>query len=187
MQLPTPEDLKKRRNELGLTQSELAKRAGVSQPLIARIESGDVDPRLSTVRKILNAFEEAEKEQQIIIRDLMHSPAIHVSPEDLVEEVVNLMHIHGFSQIPVLERGIPVGSVSEDMIVKLMGESKKKSISQLKVSGIMGEAFPTVSPGISISVVSHILERNPAVLVVEKGTVVGVVTKHDVMKLLQDQ
>ena len=187
MQLPTPEDLKKRRNELGLTQSDLAKRAGVSQPLIARIESGDVDPRLSTVRKILNAFEDAEKEQQIIIRDLMHSPAIHVSPEDSVEAVVNLMHIHGFSQIPVLDRGIPVGSVSEDMIVKLMSESKKKSISQLKISGIMGEAFPTVSPGISISVVSHILEGNPAVLVVEKGTVVGVVTKHDVMKLLQDQ
>ena len=74
MQLPTPEDLKKRRNELGLTQSDLAKRAGVSRPLIARIESGDVDPRLSTVRKILDAFEGAEKERQILIKDLMHSP-----------------------------------------------------------------------------------------------------------------
>ena len=184
MQLPTPEDLKKRRNELGLTQSELAKRAGVSQPLIARIESGDVDPRLSTVRKILEAFEEANKEQQILIRDLMHSPVIHVSPDDSVEEVVNLMHVHGFSQIPVLEGSVPVGSISEDMIVRLMGESKKKPISQLKVSGIMGESFPTVSPGVSISIVSHILEENPAVLVVEKGTIVGVVTKHDVMKLL---
>ncbi len=126
MQLPTPEDLKKRRNELGLTQSDLAKRAGVSQPLIARIESGDVDPRLSTVRKILDAFEEVEKEQQIIIIDLMHSPVIHVSPSDSVEEVVNLMQKYGFSQVPVLDRGIPVGSVSEDMIVKLMAESKKK-------------------------------------------------------------
>ncbi|MGI5990976.1 MAG: CBS domain-containing protein [Methanosarcina sp.] len=187
MQLPTPEDLKKRRNELGLTQSDLAKRAGVSQPLIARIESGDVDPRLSTVRKILDAFDEVEKEQQIIIRDLMHSPVIHVSPDDSVEEVVNLMHTHGFSQVPVLDGGIPVGSVSEDMIVKLMAESKKKSISQLKVSEVMGESFPTVSPSISISVVSHILEGNPAVLIAEKGTVVGVVTKHDVMKLLQGQ
>jgi len=184
MQLPTPEDLKKRRNELGLTQSELAKRAGVSQPLIARIESGDVDPRLSTVRKIFEAFEEANKEQQILIRDLMHSPVIHVSPDDSVEEVVNLMHVHGFSQIPVLEGSVPVGSISEDMIVRLMGESKKKPISQLKVSGIMGESFPTVSPGVSISIVSHILEENPAVLVVEKGTIVGVITKHDVMKLL---
>jgi predicted transcriptional regulator len=187
MQLPTPEDLKKRRNELGLTQSDLAKRAGVSQPLIARIESGDVDPRLSTVKKILDAFEEAEKEQQIIIKDLMHSPVIHVSPDDSVEEVVNLMHLHGFSQIPVLDKGVPVGSISEDMIVRLMSESKKKSISQLKISEIMGESFPAVSPGISISVVSHILEGNPAVLVVEKGTVVGVVTKHDVMKLLHGQ
>lgn len=187
MQLPTPEDLKKRRNELGLTQSDLAKRAGVSQPLIARIESGDVDPRLSTVRKILDAFEEVEKEQQIIIIDLMHSPVIHVSPCDSVEEVVNLMQKHGFSQVPVLDKSIPVGSVSEDMIVKLMAENKKKSISQLKVSEIMGEAFPTVSPGISISVVSHMLEGNPAVLVVEKGAVIGVVTKHDVMTLLQGQ
>jgi predicted transcriptional regulator len=185
MQLPTPEDIKKRRNELGLTQSDLAKRAGVSQPLIARIESGDVDPRLSTVRKIFDAFSEAEKEQQIIIKDLMHFPVIHVSPEDSLEDAVNLMHAHGFSQVPVLEGDIPIGSISEDMIVKLMGESKKKSISQLKISGIMGEAFPTVSPGISISVVSHILEGNPAVLVVEKGTVIGVVTRHDVMKLLQ--
>jgi predicted transcriptional regulator len=185
MQLPTPEDIKKRRNELGLTQSDLAKRAGVSQPLIARIESGDVDPRLSTVRKILVAFDEAEKERQIIIRDLMHSPVINVSPEDSVEEVVSLMHAYGFSQIPVLDQGIPVGSISEDIIVKLMGESKKRSISQMKVLDMMEDSFPAVSPGVSISVVSHILEGNPAVLVVEKGKVVGVVTKHDVMRLLQ--
>jgi predicted transcriptional regulator len=187
MQLPTPEDLKKRRNELGLTQSDLAKRAGVSQPLIARIESGDVDPRLSTVRKILEAFEETKKEHQILIKDLMHSPVIHVSPNDSVEEVVNLMHTYGFSQIPVLEREVPIGSISEDMIVRLMSESKKRPVSQLKISEIMGESFPVVSPGISVSIVSHILEENPAVLVLEKGAVVGVITKHDVMKLLQGQ
>ncbi|MGP8331846.1 MAG: helix-turn-helix domain-containing protein, partial [Methanosarcinaceae archaeon] len=62
MQLPTPGDLKQKRTELCLTQSELAKRAGVSQPLIARIESGDVDPRLSTLWKIFEAFGAIEKE-----------------------------------------------------------------------------------------------------------------------------
>ncbi|MDD4331789.1 MAG: CBS domain-containing protein [Methanosarcinaceae archaeon] len=187
MQLPTPENLKKRRNELRLTQSDLAKRAGVSQPLIARIESGDVDPRLSTVRKILEAFEDVEKAQQIIIKDLMQSPVIHISPEASVEDAVNLMQEHGYSQIPVLDRGIPVGSISEDLIVKLMAETKKKSVSRMKVLEIMGEAFPTVAPSISTSVVSHILEANPAVLVAELGKVVGVVTKHDVMKLLHER
>ena len=92
-----------------------------------------------------------------------------------------------FHRFLCLRDGVPVGSISEDMIVRLMGESKKKPISQLKISEIMGESFPTVSPGVSISIVSHILEENPAVLVLEKGTVVGVVTKHDVMKLLQGQ
>ena len=50
MDLPTSADLKERRTDLALTQSELAERADVSQPLIARIEGGDVDPRLSTLQ-----------------------------------------------------------------------------------------------------------------------------------------
>jgi predicted transcriptional regulator len=36
-----------------------------------------------------------------------------------------------------------------------------------------------------MNTVSRILEENPAVLVLEKGKVVGVVTKHDFMKMLR--
>jgi DNA-binding transcriptional regulator YiaG len=39
-----PKQLKKIRVQLGITQSELAKAAGVSQSLIAKLESGLVDP-----------------------------------------------------------------------------------------------------------------------------------------------
>ncbi|MDP6459157.1 MAG: helix-turn-helix domain-containing protein, partial [Candidatus Hydrothermarchaeota archaeon] len=39
-ELPIPEDLKKFRLKVGLTQTKLARRAGVSQSLIARIEAG---------------------------------------------------------------------------------------------------------------------------------------------------
>ena len=76
MQLPTPEDLKKRRSELGFTLRDLAKRAGLNQPIIVRIESEDVDPRLFTVRKILDAFKKAEKVLLTLIRNLMHFPVI---------------------------------------------------------------------------------------------------------------
>ena len=71
MFLPTPDDLKKLRLDFNLTQAELASRAGVSQPLIARIESGDVDPRLSTLNKIFNVFDAARKEK-IDVRKIMH-------------------------------------------------------------------------------------------------------------------
>jgi transcriptional regulator, XRE family len=39
MELPTPDDLRERRDGLDLTQSELADMADVSQPLIARIRA----------------------------------------------------------------------------------------------------------------------------------------------------
>lgn len=183
MQLPAPADLKQKRTELGLTQSGLAKRAGVSQPLIARIESGDVDPRLSTLRKIFAAFEDTEKEH-ILVKDIMHSSVIHATPDISVDEAVQLMELHGFSQVPVIDNGVPVGSISDDLIVRSMTDKKADMISQMKVNDMMGESFLTVSPKTDIGVVSHILERNSAVLVLEKGRVVGVVTKHDVIRLL---
>ncbi len=184
MSLPTPEDIKKLRLDLGLTQHDLATRAGVSQPLIARIESADVDPRLSTLHKIFNAFDAARKEK-VIVRTIMHSPIIHTTSDSSLENAVKKMEEHGFSQMPVIDSGVPVGSISTDQIVASMTDQDIKKVSHLLVRNIMGESFPTVSPTADANTVSRILEKNPAVLVLEKGKVVGVVTKHDIMKMLR--
>ncbi|HVP24615.1 MAG TPA: helix-turn-helix domain-containing protein, partial [Methanomicrobiales archaeon] len=40
MHIPTPEEIRSRRLMLGLTQTDLARKAGISQSMIARIESG---------------------------------------------------------------------------------------------------------------------------------------------------
>ncbi len=184
MFLPTPDDIKKLRLELSLTQHDLASRAGVSQPLIARIESGDVDPRLSTLRKIFNAFDAARKEK-VLATNIMHSPIIHTSSGSSIEEAARIMEEHGFSQMPVIDGGVPVGSISTDQIVASMTDHDIKKVSHLQVRNIMGDSFPTVSPTSDANTVSRMLEKNPAVLVLEKGKVVGVVTKHDIMKMLR--
>ena len=44
---------------LGLTQADLAKRAGISTTDLNNIESGQADPKVSTLEAILNALEEA--------------------------------------------------------------------------------------------------------------------------------
>lgn len=59
MELPTGDDIRTARNEKGLTQSELADRAGVSQPLIARIESDDVDPTIDTLYAVVSALNDS--------------------------------------------------------------------------------------------------------------------------------
>lgn len=51
------QQLRKVREEMGLTQSELAARVGTSQPAIARLEAGLGDPQLSTVERCAAAME----------------------------------------------------------------------------------------------------------------------------------
>ena len=44
------------REYFGLTQQELAQRAGMSQPALARLEKGDSKPRASTLKKLAEAM-----------------------------------------------------------------------------------------------------------------------------------
>lgn len=56
-----PREIRKIRKELGITQEELAKKAGVTQAYIAKLEAGKVDPRLSTLNRILQALLECKR------------------------------------------------------------------------------------------------------------------------------
>jgi len=174
MYLPTRQDLRERRNALALTQSELAERAGVSQPLIARIEGGDVDPRLSTLRRIVEALDEAEGDV-VRARDLMASDVVSVAPSDRVRTAVDRMQDAGYSQLPVIADGVPVGSISESDVVHA-GED----VGDDPVRSVMSESFPTVSPDATLEEVSSLLDHYTAVIVTEDGETVGIITQADV-------
>jgi predicted transcriptional regulator len=60
MQIPTGQEIREARKALGITQSEVANRADVSQPLIARIEGNDVDPTLATLHRVVAAINGSE-------------------------------------------------------------------------------------------------------------------------------
>ncbi|MFB6069922.1 MAG: CBS domain-containing protein [Halanaeroarchaeum sp.] len=174
MHLPTPQDLRERRTSLDLTQSELAERAGVSQPLIARIEGGDVDPRLSTLRRIVEALDEAAGDV-VRARTLMHETVVSVSPDDEVSVAVDRMQEEGYSQLPVITNGIPVGSISESDVV-----SAGEDAGTLTVRDVMSESFPTVSPDATLEEISNLLDHYKAVMVTDGGETVGIITQADV-------
>ena len=48
--------LKAWREYLGMTQTEVAKRAGMSQPAYAKLEKPDANPRTATLRKLAKAL-----------------------------------------------------------------------------------------------------------------------------------
>jgi len=177
MQLPTPEDLRERRTDLELTQSELAERADVSQPLIARIEGGDVDPRLSTLRRVVDALEEAEG-GVLRARDLMHSPVVSVAPDDSVHETTELMDEKGYSQVPVVREGSPQGLIGTSDV----RQRSEENVGDLPVAEVMGESMTAVEPDATLDAVDSHLDHNDAVLVVEDGETVGIITEADVAR-----
>jgi predicted transcriptional regulator len=174
MDLPTPDDLRQRRDEVGLTQSALAERADVSQPLIARIENDDVDPRLSTLRRIVNALDAAEGEV-VRAEDLMHVDVVNVSPDESVSEAVELMDEEAYSQLPVIQNGVPVGSISQSDVVHA-GEN----VGDLPVAEVMSESFPTVSTEATVDEIRNLLDHYKAVIVTEGGEAVGIITEADI-------
>jgi len=179
MELPTSEDLKNRREALELTQSTLAERAGVSQPLIARIEGGDVDPRLSTLRRIVDALDEAEG-GVVHAEDLMNTDVVSVAPDASVREADRKMDEHAVSQLPVLQSGIPLGSISFSDIRHAEGDK----VGEKAVAEVMSEQFPTVAREDSVDKVSNLLDYYKAVVVTEGGEAVGIITEADIARQL---
>jgi len=174
MELPTPQDLRERRTALDLTQSALAEMAGVSQPLIARIEGGDVDPRLSTLRRIVAALDEAEG-GVVRAEDLMNETLVSVAPDDSVADAERRMEEAAFSQLPVLQNGLPVGSISFSDI-----RHEGENVGQKAVAEIMSEQFPTVSREDSVDKISNLLDYYKAVIVTASGEAVGIITEADI-------
>ncbi|SEL75057.1 CBS domain-containing protein [Haloferax larsenii] len=175
MELPTPNDLRERRKSLELTQSKLADMAGVSQPLIARIEGGDVDPRLSTLRRIVEALDEAEG-RIVRAEDVMNTNVRSVAPDDSVREARDLMLDAGFSQLPVIEGGMPLGFISNSDIRHV----QEDDVTQRPVSEVMSEGLTTVELDTTLDEVSSGLDHNSAILVVESGETVGIITDADI-------
>jgi predicted transcriptional regulator len=175
MELPTPADLRERRHELELTQSALADRADVSQPLIARIEGGDVDPRLSTLRRIVTALNEAGGSIRRA-EDIMHSPVIGIAPDDNVREAIDRMSREGYSQLPIIRDSYPVGIISNSDIRRI---DEDVTPSDLPVADVMRESITTVTPDATLNEIDTHLNHHDAIIVIKSSEMVGIITEAD--------
>lgn len=182
--LPTAADLKAQRTRLGLTQAAVARAAGVSQPLVARIERGSVDPRWSTLKAIVDALNRAER-QEVALADVMTKEIVTVRPGDTLQEAIRTMREGGYSQLPVVQKGLPVGSLSERDVVHALAGATREDLARTPVRDVMGPPFPTVAPSDPVEVATRLLEDHPAVVVMERGRLVGLVAKSNLLDIVR--
>jgi predicted transcriptional regulator len=105
----------------------------------------------------------------------MHETVVAVGPEDPVSLAVERMQEEGYSQLPVIDDGIPVGSISDADVIHAGGEVGEKPVRE-----IMSESFPTVSPDTVLAEIRSLLEYYKAVMVTRDGSTVGIITQADV-------
>ncbi|OGD46999.1 hypothetical protein A3K70_01525 [Candidatus Bathyarchaeota archaeon RBG_16_48_13] len=182
--VPIADDLRRMRKNAGYTQKILAVRAGVSQSLIARIEKGAVDPRLSTVQKIMRAL--IVLSQKKIASDIMHKPVVTISANEKIRKAVEVMRKYNISQLPVTNQDEIIGSIQETTIIEALLVSKDSTkVFDENVANIMETGFISVN---SLTPLEHVLallsKGRSAVLVEDKGKIVGIITKIDVVASL---
>src|SRR3989344_3886333 len=148
------EEIKKIRKKLGMTQTQLSQRAGVSQSLIAKIESGRIDPTYTKSKKIFAVLSEMEKKEEVKAEQIMPNKIVSVLPSTPLQEAIEKMKKFQISQLPVGENHKLVGLVSEGIILDAILDQKSKL-----VKDIMQEAPPIVSKSTSINVVSNLLKH----------------------------
>lgn len=171
------------RKQLGLTQKELATLAGVSQSLIAKIESGKIDPAYSKVTHILAALESRRKKGSKTADQIMTTGLISVSPSDPLDKAIALMRARDISQMPVFDSGKCVGSLSDSMIVDLMA-GRGEGIRAMRVGEVMAESYPVIPASSLLEVVTGLLQHYRAVLVEKNGKMAGIITKADLLKAI---
>lgn len=182
--IPTAEELRRVRKILSITQKELAERAGVSQSLVARIEAGKVDPRLSTLTKLINALTPPTQRRA---SDIMRTPVISVEATDSVREVVDLMERHGISQMPVNREGKVVGSIQEATIIRVVSQSREPGkIFNTPINSLVEEPFPEVGPDANLEDFLGLFSpEKGAILVTEQGVIKGIISKIDMIAAIR--
>jgi predicted transcriptional regulator len=169
--------IRRLRKEAGLTQKRLAELAGVSQAHIAKIEEGKVDPRLSTVNKILRVLQGGKERKS---KDVMTTRVIFAGPDESVLKISELMIKNAVSQLPVLDGAKIVGTITEENIIRNL----RSNLGEERVRNVMNSPLPTVSEETSIDVVRRLLERSSGVLVKRAREIVGIITRSDLLKTI---
>jgi len=102
-----------------------------------------------------------------------------------IEQAVNLMREHDISQVPVIEGGEVVGSISETRILDILVSDP---VAKLKpVAEYMERPFPVISDEASIEEIAHNIDHQTPAILVRCSTGFDIITKSDLIFFLTKQ
>ncbi|MEO5832502.1 MAG: cystathionine beta-synthase [Nakamurella sp.] len=113
---------------------------------------------------------------------------VHTHPNETVRDAVEILHEYGVSQMPVVNAEPPVmagevsGAVTERELLDALFTGKAAMSDPVKAH--MSVPLPLVGAGEDVDTVRSALETADAVMVIEDGKPVGVLTRADLLSYL---
>ncbi len=110
---------------------------------------------------------------------------VHTHPSETVRDAIEILREYGVSQMPVVGAEPPVmagevaGSVSERELLSAVFEGRAQLADA--VAEHMSPPLPLVGSGEPLSTAGSMLRDTDAVMVVDEGKPVGVITRHDLL------
>ena len=175
-------NIKERRKNLGMTQKELSLETRLSQSLIAKLESGKIDPSYSTVSRIEEVLEKKEHKKEKGCKEIMTKNLIKMSPQEKVSETIKLIKEKGISQIPIFKKEEVVGTITENELYDLLAKGlSKEELLNKRIEEVMRGPLPIIDEETPVSVVIPILKYNKAILLRKNQKITGILTKSDLL------
>jgi cystathionine beta-synthase len=115
---------------------------------------------------------------------------VHTHPSETVRDAIGILREYGVSQMPVVGAEPPVmagevaGSVSERELLSAVFEGRAKLADA--VAQHMSPPLPMIGAGELVSAAGKALRDWDALMVVEEGKPVGVITRYDLLGFLSD-
>ncbi|MBL4706075.1 MAG: pyridoxal-phosphate dependent enzyme [Flavobacteriales bacterium] len=118
-----------------------------------------------------------------LIKDHTNKHLVTVTPSDPISQAILLMHQYQISQIPVVDGGKYVGSLTDkNLFSKLL---ERPELKELPTRNIMEPAFPIVTEKTSVEEVSKMFNKETqAVLVKYDGDSHHIITRQDIIQAL---
>jgi cystathionine beta-synthase len=110
---------------------------------------------------------------------------VTIDSDKTVIEAINTMKMLNISQIPVVQKGMVVGKLTEGDILDALLE--KPSIRSAKVDTIQTASFPFVDLNTSIDRISGLINKeNSAVLVEDENGKIEIITQYDIINAISN-
>ncbi len=99
---------------------------------------------------------------------------------DSVREAIGMMNSKSISQIPVMENGEVVGSLTDNKLLARIIENP--TLKDAQVADLMETSMKFVALDSTLDVLSSMVEREKAVLVRDVQNKIHIITKHDILE-----